>query len=206
MGHVYVKVNIDQSSPENKNSTNINTMTEQTKPLVAVPDRPVSFVPVKGGDVLTLGHLKLRIMEDGSNTGKLLRPQAGIVTHGLRADMRFSAAEIIIPEGTRGPPPHWHEMHDESFLVTEGVVRFHIPGKDPVDAHAGDYVVVPTRSPHTFSNIGPGTAKIFSTYSPAFYVNYFKLMSEMSEEGKPMSAEANVKAMAYYATIPVAEP
>lgn len=120
--------------------------------------------------------------------------------------MRFSAAEIIIPEGTRGPPPHWHEMHDESFLVMEGVVRFHIPGKDPVDAHPGDYVVVPTRSPHTFSNIGPGTAKIFSTYSPAFYVNYFKLMSEMSEEGKPMSAEANRKAMAYYATIPVPEP
>lgn len=37
-----------------------------------VPDRPVSFIPVKGGETLTLGHLKLRIMEDGSNTGKLL--------------------------------------------------------------------------------------------------------------------------------------
>lgn len=71
-------------------------------------------------------------------------------------DMRVSAAEIIIPEHGMGPPPHWHEMHDETFLVTKGTVRFHIPGKPSVDAHQGDYVVVPTRSPHTFSNIGKG--------------------------------------------------
>ncbi|GAD93874.1 hypothetical protein NECHADRAFT_41989 [Paecilomyces variotii No. 5] len=157
--------------------------------IVPVPDRPVSFIPVKGGDTLKMGHLRLRVMEDGSNT-----------------DMRLSAAEIILPEGTRGPPPHWHEMHDETFLVTEGTVRFHIPGKPNVDAGPGDYVVVPTRSPHTFSNVGKGTAKIFSTYSPAFYVNYFKLLSELCEDGKPMSPEANRKAMAYYATIPVPEP
>lgn len=36
-----------------------------------VPDRPVSFVPFKAGDVITLGTMKLRVMEDGSNTGKL---------------------------------------------------------------------------------------------------------------------------------------
>lgn len=37
-----------------------------------VPDRPLSFVPVKAGEVLTLGLTKLRILEDGSNTGELL--------------------------------------------------------------------------------------------------------------------------------------
>lgn len=35
----------------------------------AVPNRPVSFVPSKVGEVITLGTMKLRIMEDGSNTG-----------------------------------------------------------------------------------------------------------------------------------------
>jgi hypothetical protein len=34
-----------------------------------IPDRPLSFVPAKAGDVLTLGTMKLRVMEDGSNTG-----------------------------------------------------------------------------------------------------------------------------------------
>lgn len=46
-------------------------------------------------------------------------------------------------------------MHDETFLVTKGVVRFHMHGSDGqsmTDAKVGDYVVVPVRAPHTFSN------------------------------------------------------
>lgn len=33
------------------------------------PDVPVSLVPVKGGEILKLGTITIRIMEDGSNTG-----------------------------------------------------------------------------------------------------------------------------------------
>jgi oxalate decarboxylase/phosphoglucose isomerase-like protein (cupin superfamily) len=124
--------------------------------------------------------------------------------------MRLSTVELIIPPNTRGPPPHWHEMHDETFLVTKGMVRFHVPalnGKPSqvIDAKAGDYVVVPTRSPHTFSNPTDDEARFFNTLTPAFYVNYFKLLSELSPEGKPLSKEANQKAMAFYATLPVPE-
>lgn len=41
-------------------------------------------------------------------------------------------------------------MHDETFLVTQGTLRFH--GKDGaiIDAHTGDYMTVPPRAPHTF--------------------------------------------------------
>lgn len=35
-----------------------------------VPNRPVNFVPAKAGDVLALGPMTLRVMEDGSNTGR----------------------------------------------------------------------------------------------------------------------------------------
>jgi hypothetical protein len=37
-----------------------------------VPDRPVNFVPAKAGEIIVLGSVKLRVMEDGSNTGKLV--------------------------------------------------------------------------------------------------------------------------------------
>ncbi|CEJ54474.1 hypothetical protein PMG11_00782 [Penicillium brasilianum] len=153
-----------------------------------VPNRPINFVPVKAGEIISLGGMKLRVMEDGSNT-----------------DMRLSSVELTIPPRTRGPPPHWHEMHDETFLVTKGTVRFHIPGKHDVDAKAGDYVVVPTKSPHTFSNPTDEESIFFSTITPAFYINYFKLLGELVKEG-PMTKEANEKAMAYYATLPVPEP
>ncbi|KAK7892715.1 hypothetical protein LTR67_006952 [Exophiala xenobiotica] len=96
-------------------------------------------------------------------------------------------------------------MHDETFLVTQGILRFHALNGQTVDAKQGDYVTVPTRSPHTFSNPYDEEAKFFNTYTPAFYINYFKLLAKLGEEGKPMNPEANRRAMAYFATIGVAD-
>lgn len=100
-------------------------------------------------------------------------------------------------------PQHFrHEMHDEMFLTTQGTIRFHIPGKPDVDAKVGDFVSVPVRAPHTFSNPFDTEAKFFNTYTPAFYINYFKLLGSLIEEG-PMTPEKNIQAMANYATLPV---
>lgn len=89
-----------------------------------------------------------------------------------------------------------HQQHDETFLVTQGKLRFHALNGKTVDAALGDYVTVPTRSPHTFSNPFDEEAKFFNTYTPAHYINYFKLLATMSEQGVPMNPEANKKAMA----------
>jgi hypothetical protein len=37
--------------------------------LLAVPSVDIQFVPVKAGEVLKLGPITCRIIEDGSNTG-----------------------------------------------------------------------------------------------------------------------------------------
>jgi hypothetical protein len=97
--------------------------------VVPTPTVPIQYVHAKAGEILKLGAITLRIMEDGSNT-----------------DNRISAVELIVPPRTRGPPPHWHEMHDETFLVTKGTVRFHVPEapgleSKVVDAKEGDYGV-----------------------------------------------------------------
>ena len=94
-------------------------------------------------------------------------------------------------------------MHDETFLVTAGTIRFHVPGQKDIDAHAGDYVVVPIRAPHTFSNPTDTESRFFNTFTPAFYINYFKLLGSMAQEGKPIPPEISLKAMANYATLPV---
>jgi hypothetical protein len=31
-------------------------------------------------------------------------------------DNRIGTVELTVPANTPGPPPHWHEMHDETFL------------------------------------------------------------------------------------------
>lgn len=91
-----------------------------------------------------------------------------------------------------------HRLH-----LARGTVRFHVPGKPDIDAKEGDFVSVPVRAPHTFSNPHDVEAKFFNTYTPAFYINYFKLLGSMIEEGEKMTPEKNLEAMANYATLPV---
>ncbi|KAF2715635.1 RmlC-like cupin [Pleomassaria siparia CBS 279.74] len=153
-----------------------------------MPRRPINFVPATSGEILKLGHITCRIMEDGSRT-----------------DNRIGSAEFTVPAGTGGPPAHWHEMHDETFLVTQGTIRFHAPDGAIVDAKVGDYVTVPVRAPHTFSNPFDVEAKFFNTYTPAFYIDYFKIMAEVSKSDEKMSKEKNLEVMSRFATMPAGE-
>lgn len=93
-------------------------------------------------------------------------------------------------------------MHDETFLVTAGTIRFHGPNNTHIDASVGDYVTVPIRAPHTFSNPFDVEAKFFNTYTPAFYIDYFKILAEISKGDEKMSKEKNLEVMARFATMP----
>lgn len=101
-------------------------------------------------------------------------------------------------------------MHDETFYITQGLIRFHVPDPDRpgfdktvVDAKPGDYMVVPIRAPHTFSNPSDEEARIFFTSTPSFYINYFKLLSQLSKPDEPLPAEVTMQAMSMFATIQV---
>jgi hypothetical protein len=78
----------------------------QAMASMKMPRRPINFVSAKSGEILKLGQITCRVMEDGSRT-----------------DNRIGSAEFTLPPNTPGPPAHWHEMHDETFLVTKGMVR-----------------------------------------------------------------------------------
>ena len=171
-----------------------------------VPQVKINFVPAKAGETLKVGPFTVRIMEDGSHTGIYLHPLKKTLTNAPSTqDNRLGVAEFIVPAGTPGPPPHWHEMHDEGFFVTKGTIRFsttgHKDAKD-VDAKAGDYMAVPVRAPHTFNNPFDEEAKFICTFTPAFYVNYFKLLGDLTQDGR-MTPQIGLKAMATYATLPV---
>ena len=152
----------------------------------AAPREPITLVPARAGEIIRIGHQLIgRVMEDGSNT-----------------DNRLGMIELTLAPHASGPVAHWHEMHDETFLVTKGTVRFHGAGvkdfegkevvahggddgdgKDDVyvDAKEGDYVVIGLKAPHTFSNPTGEEAVFVNTLTPAFYVNYFKMMATMMQ-------------------------
>ncbi|SFS66380.1 cupin domain-containing protein [Paenibacillus sp. BC26] len=66
-----------------------------------------------------------------------------------------------------GPPIHIHERTDEIFRVIAGRARFYLDGKE-IDAGAGDIVVVPKGTAHTFANFDLETPlHLQITFTPA---------------------------------------
>jgi oxalate decarboxylase/phosphoglucose isomerase-like protein (cupin superfamily) len=152
-------------------------------------------------ETLHIGPITLHVLLDGTATSQ-----------------RLSAVLIALPPHTSGPPAHWHEMHDETFLVTRGRARFLVPPTTSpsgekqegttIEAAAGDYVVVPIRAPHTFENPYDEPCEIFNTFSPAFYIEYFRLLDRLTREkvgkgeGGRLDGDVVARAMARWATMP----
>lgn len=140
-------------------------------------------------ETIQLGPARLEVLEDGRNT-----------------DHRLSAVRIYLPPHTPGPNQHWHQMHDETFLVESGTVTF-TSRDQKFTATKGDYLIVPTCAPHTFANEGDEEVIMYNTFTPAFYIDYFRLMSAMVKketengDGKGLTREIAKEAMSRYATL-----
>ena len=107
---------------------------------------------------------------------------------------------ITVPPKVDQIPPHLHRMHDETFLVISGKLRFSA-GNDSYDVTAGDYVVVPVGASHKFINPFDAPAVFFNSFTPAYYVNYLREISRLETAGQ-INKEEILKVMARYATEP----
>jgi quercetin dioxygenase-like cupin family protein len=143
----------------------------------------VNVTAADAGELLQLGATRMHVLEDGSRT-----------------DHRIGATVSVLPPGVPGPPPHRHLMHDETFLITGGVVRFSM-GDTHRDARVGDYVVVPIGAPHTFANLTDAPATVVTSFTPAFYVDYFRELAQLSAQGR-LTPEETRAVMLRYATVP----
>src|ERR1700757_4263109 len=106
-----------------------------------------SIIEPSGGDVVHLGPITMRILEDGSTTAH-----------------RLGIAEITIAPHTGGPPQHRHGRHDEGFYVVAGTARFTLGGgmdEAPYEAPAGTSDSSPTSSTSRGSlTSGPATSPV----------------------------------------------
>ena len=152
-----------------------------------VSDSAVSVVGPDDGEMIFLGTTRMRVLEDGSNTGH-----------------RLGMAESVLAPHTPGPPQHRHAQHDEGFYVVAGTVRFTV-GEEDHDATAGTLVMVPPGAPHTFANVTDQPAVMLSTFTPDLYVQYFRDLQDMIAGGEPLTPEAGIRTMRRYATEPATE-
>ena len=147
----------------------------------------LSVVGPTGGEVIALGPIHMRILEDGRTT-----------------DHRLGIGEITLAPHTEGPLQHRHARHDEGFYVVAGTARF-IVGDTPYDAPSGTLVMVPPGVPHTFANPSDQVVVILNTFTPDLYVQYFRDLRDMIASGRPLTAEASAQVMGRYATRPATD-
>ena len=147
----------------------------------------VSIVGPTDGEMIQLGPIQMRILEDGSIT-----------------DHRLGIGEITLAPHTNGPPQHRHAEHDEGFYVVSGTAQFTV-GDTTYDAPAGTLVMVPPGAPHTFANPSDQVVILVNTFTPDLYVEYFRDLRDMIASGQPLTPEASAQVMSRYATSPATD-
>lgn len=162
-------------------------MTDEPKTSEPMADPAVSVVGPGDGETILLGSTRMRVLEDGSNTGH-----------------RLGLAESVLAPHMPGPPQHRHAQHDEGFYIISGTVRFTV-GDNDHDATAGTFVMVPPGAPHTFANMTDQPAVMLSIFTPDLYVQYFRDLQEMIASGQALTPEASIRTMSRYATEPAVD-
>lgn len=106
----------------------------------------------------------------------LLRPGEGeTVTDRAERTIRILLAHELLDvtwtryePGERGPDPHVHREHVDSFFVLDGELVFGLgPQVDQERAPAGTFVSVPQNVAHTFGNESDGAAYFLNFHSPS---------------------------------------
>jgi len=146
----------------------------------------------------TMPHLKVTTLKD-AETIQVGSTTVYVLEDGSLTDNRIGTVFSTLTPHTKPLPQHLHRMHEETFFVTQGTIRFAV-NEEQYDVKVGDYVVVPVGAPHTFSNPFDEPAAFLSTFTPAYYVNYFRELGKTMSAGKEPSADDMSTIRSHYAT------
>jgi quercetin dioxygenase-like cupin family protein len=134
-------------------------------------------------ELLQVGRVQVRILEDGSLTNN----QLGVV-------------EATVPARTIQTPPHLHRSHVETFLVQSGTLQFMI-ANGVYHVREGEFLVVPIGAIHAFSNPFDAPAVFHASFAPAHFINYLREVAELTKTAIP-TVEQIYQIMARYDSYP----
>jgi len=99
-------------------------------------------------------------------------PADELTTRLKRTEIQRSGSSIpgreivqVLTEIPEGVASGWH-VHpgEEVGYIVAGTVRMEIEDSDTLILHAGDGFLIPPRTPHNATDLGPGTGMMLSTY------------------------------------------
>lgn len=134
---------------------------------------------IKAGDILS--------SRETGETFTFLQTAADTGGRLLRLEMRAAPNG-----GAKAVPLHFHPKQEERFFIHEGRICFLIDGKTQ-RYEAGEAVVVPPGTPHTWYNPGPAEARFTVELEPALQTErFFESLCTLSRDGLlPRSGRIN---------------
>jgi len=89
------------------------------------------------------------------------------VLAGLQGGLEgFALAEMTVPAGFHGPPPHAHDAFDEGIYVLDGLLL--VAGDhEPIEAGPGSFFVAPRGQRHSFANPSTRPSRVLGLWGPA---------------------------------------
>ncbi len=113
--------------------------------------------------------------------GERLKGHKRVATIKLARD-ELALVEFELEPGFEGPKPHIHKQHVDSFYVVEGEAEFRL-GKVLLQLRAGSFIAAPPGIVHSFSNPGPGSARLINVHTPSCdFSEYLHVMDESDDE------------------------
>ena len=109
-----------------------------------------------------------------AETGKALWGPGDLYTFLVTGEESGGAlfiVECLVRPGG-GPPAHTHQHEEEAFYLLEGSVTLVINGLR-ILVGPGDFVHVPKKTVHSFTNEGAGPARMIATFAPAGMEGWF---------------------------------
>ncbi len=117
----------------------------------------------------------------------LANPLLGL--HARRpADPRWdprelSRTEVTAAPGANGGAPHIHLRQEERFQLLSGSLAYTL-GRDSGKVHAGQTLVIPPGTRHTFHNDGDTEARFIAEFRPALRIEeFFANLFGLAEDG-----------------------
>ncbi len=96
--------------------------------------------------------------------------------------------EAVAEPGTPGPVEHIHLRQAERVEVISGVMVARIAGREE-RVEAGQHIIIPASTPHTFCNGGPGDLHLLAEFRPALQTErFFEIMFGLARDGNTDTA------------------
>lgn len=108
----------------------------------------------------------------------------------------FEGGTVLLMPHTFGPPVHFHPQQAELFQVLQGELEV-LKGKKWITLKAGEKLLIPKRTPHSFRNISGEVVLFEFAVTPKIGLTYLLLTLDELVKGGKITSQKDIRSVLY---------